>query len=541
MSSSLVIALHGHLPFLHHPEHEFFLEEDWLFEAVADCYLPLLHMLDGWARDGVKAQITLGLSPPLLSMLAVPLLRDRTTRALEARVTLARRALEKTGEHGGDSPFAMALACSIDEAERGLHRWDLCGRDLARAFAEHQVSGRVELMTCAATHGLAPVLLDEQSIRAQVKEAKKTHERFTGLVPRGIWLPECGIHPMALDVLADEEFTFTFCEDRAVRFAWPPPQSDVYRPLWSPEGVALFPRDPGSAKEVWSAQEGYPGDFRYREFYRDLGYDAPEAWLDPVHKQGTGARKNVGVKLHKITGKVGLDQKQPYDPLAAAAAVAEHAWHFARRRTEDARDVEAAIGKDACITAAFDAELFGHWWHEGPWFLDKFLRLLDSGSIESPSGEQMACPRPVSAWTYLCEHPTQQVSYPAVSSWGDGGAFDVWCNPINDWLWKRVHDAKERLSAAVARHGATPGGLLGRALQQATREVMLGQSSDWPFILTMGTQMGYAQRRPVVHLSRAHRLLANIERGTLNESDLAQMEARDCIFPDVDVASFAAR
>ena len=530
--SSLVIALHGHLPFLHHPEHEHFLEEDWLFEAVADCYLPILAMLDGWASEGVDAQITMGLSPPLLSMLAVPLLRERTIRALNGRLTLARRALV---EHSADSPFRMALVSSIDETERGLHRYEGCNRDLAAAFAAHHVGGRVELMTCNATHGLVPMLLDEQSVRAQVREAVKSHERHLGFRPRGIWLPECGVHPVALDALADEDLIFTFCEDRAVRFAWPPPQNDVYRPLWSTEGVAMFPRDPGSAREVWSAAEGYPGDPRYREFYRDLGYDAPEGWLDPIHRQGTGAKKNVGVKLHKITGRVGLDEKLPYDPLAAAQAIAEHAWHFARRRSEDARDVEAAIGQDACITAAFDAELFGHWWHEGPWFLDCFLRILAEGAVDGTP-----CPRPVSAIRYLQQHPTQQVAYPAVSSWGDGGAFEVWVNTGNDWLVKRVYDAKERLSAAVARHGATPGGVLGRALKQATREVLLAQSSDWPFILTMGTQMGYAVKRPVVHLSRAHRLLGHLEQGTLNEADLAQMEERDCIFPDVDPSSFSS-
>ncbi len=532
MSSSLVIALHGHLPFLHHPEHEFFLEEDWLFEAIADCYLPLLQMFDGWAKDGVNAQITLGLSPPLLSMLAVPLLRDRTTRHLAARVTLANRALK---EHSIDSPYRMALACAIDEAERGLHRWDVARRNLARAFADHQAAGRVELMTCNATHGLAPVLIDERSLRAQAREAKKTHERYIGTAPRGIWLPECGVHPTALDVLADEELVFTFCEDRAVRFAWPPPQHDVYRPLYSPEGVALFARDPGSAREVWSAREGYPGDFRYREFYRDLGYDAPEAWLDPVHKQGTGLRKNSGVKLHKITGRVGLDEKEPYDPLAAAQAVSEHAWHFARRRAEDAQDVEAVIGEHACITAAFDAELFGHWWHEGPWFLDKFLRILAEGHVDG-----RPAPKPVSAMTYLEQHPTQQVAYPAVSSWGDGGAFEVWVNPKNDWMWKRIHDAQVRLEAALAHHGNVTTGIVGRALRQATREVLLAQSSDWPFILTMGTQMGYATKRPVVHLARAHRILAGLERNTLNESDLTQIEDRDCVFVDVDPGVFRA-
>lgn len=531
MTASLVIALHGHLPFLHHPEHEFFLEEDWLFEAVADCYLPILGMLDGWARDGVKAGITMGLSPPLLSMLSTPLLRQRTVRALQARVTLATRALQ---EHAADSPFRAALVCAVDEAERGLARYEAAGRDLARAFSEHHHAGRVELMTCSATHGLAPVLLDEGSIRAQVREAVKTHERFLGFRPRGIWLPECGIHPIALDALAEENLWFTFSEDRAVRFAWPPPQHDVFRPIWSPEGIALFPRDPGSAKEVWSAEEGYPGDFRYREFYRDLGYDAPEAWLDPVHKQGTGGRKNVGVKLHKITGKVGLDEKQPYDPIAAAHAVAEHARHFARRRTEDALDVEAALGVPPCITAAFDAELFGHWWHEGPWFLDAFLRELASGHVDGKPA-----PSPMTASRYLETHPTQQVSHPAVSSWGDGGAFEVWVNDKNDWLHKRVFDVRARLAGAVQRHQhESRHSVVGRALRQATREVLLAQSSDWPFILTMGTQTGYATKRPVSHLSRAHRLLAMLEQGGIDDKDLAQLEERDVVFEDVDPSLF---
>ncbi len=531
MSASLVIALHGHLPFIHHPEHEFFLEEDWLFEAVADCYLPLLFMFDGWARDGVDAQITLGLSPPLLSMLAVPLLRERTVRALQARVTLARRALH---EHSADSPFRAGLICAVDEAERGLARFNDSNRDLARAFAEHHVGGRVELMTCGATHGLQPVLLDRPSIRAQVKEAVKAHERFVGVRPRGIWLPECGVHPLGLDAVAEEGLTFTFCEDRAVRFAWPPPHHDVYRPLWSPEGVAMFPRDPDSAREVWSAEQGYPGDARYREFYRDLGYDADDSWLDAVHKQGTGARKNVGVKIHKITGRVGLNDKQPYDPAAAASAAEQHAWHFARRRTEDAADVEAAIGTSPCITAAFDAELFGHWWHEGPWFLDRFLRILATGDVDG-----RPCPKPVGASRYLEHEPQQQVAHPAVSSWGDGGAFEVWCNRNNDWLHRRLHDGRERLSASVRQHEAAAStSVVGRCLRQATRELMLAQSSDWPFILTMGTQMGYGLRRPVVHLSRLHRLLEGLETGRVDEADLLQIEDRDGVFADVDPRTF---
>ncbi len=535
-SGYLVIALHGHLPFINHPEHETFLEEDWLFEGVADCYLPLLQMMDGWARDSVHAGITVDLSPPLLSMLANHGLRHRIWRYLEARRTLVTRQLAKMSAH---DEFRAAAEFSREETEQALARWEACGGDVARAFAEHQDAGRVEIMTCAATHGLSPVLLDTGSMRAQVTEAVKAHERYIGRRPRGIWLPECGVHPQVLSFLADFDLCFTFSEDRAVRYAWPPPANDVYRPLFSPEGVAIFPRDPGSAKEVWSAAEGYPGDFRYREFYRDLGYDASDDILDPQHKQGTGARKNMGLKLHRITGRVALDAKAPYVPQDAAAAVQEHALHFARRRTEDAAGLRIAFDGPPCITAAFDAELFGHWWHEGPRFLDAFIRQLASGDVDGRE-----TPKPVTALRYLELQPTQQVSHPAVSSWGDGGAFEVWCNGKNDWLWRRVHDARLRLQGVVRMHSASSssdatGGLIERAVKQATREVLLAQSSDWPFILTMGTQTGYATRRPIVHLSRAHRLMQGLEHGHVDEADLQQMEERDAVFPDVDPAPFA--
>mgnify|MGYP001010038292 CR=1 FL=1 len=524
--SHLVLALHGHLPFIHHPEHDRFLEEDWLFEGVADCYLPLLQMLDGWERDGVDASCTIGLSPPLLSMLDTPLLRERTVRALGARVSLASRYLSSLSS---DNPFRSAVQFSLEENGRALDRFERARRDLPAAFAHHHHGGRVELMTCGATHGLMPVLLDEASLEAQVNEAVKTHRRVLGFAPRGMWLPECGVTPMAFPILARHGIVFTFVEDRAVRFAWPPPVKDVYRPLFTPEGVAVFPRDPVAAKEVWSADEGYPGDHRYREFYKDLGYDAPDDMLDDVHKQGTGAKKQLGVKLHKITGKVDLGEKLPYVPKDAAEAARTHGAHFAARRVEEARAIAESHETTPCFTTTFDAELFGHWWHEGPQFLDHALRAL-------AAHDDARAPRPVSAYRYLEEQPTQQVSRPAVSSWGDAAAFKVWVNEKNDWMWRKIFDARFRLSDALSRPAVD--GRMRRAMKQATREVMLAQSSDWPFILTMGTQTGYATRRPLTHLTRAHRLLHMIESGVVDEADLAQIEERDRIFPDVDVSPF---
>lgn len=530
---ALVLTLHGHLPWVNHPEYEHFLEEDWFFEGVADCYLPLLAMADGWKRDGIDASFTMDISPPLLSMMVEKNLLERTARHLGSRKSLIHRHLQGLPT---DSPFRAAAEYARDEADHRADHFDSLGRDLPSAFRRHWDEGRIEVMTCCATHGLLPVLLDEGSSRAQVWEAVRTHERILGRRPRGIWMPECGITPSNFDFFAEAGLVFTFAEDRAVLFGAPPPAYGALRPVWTPEGIAVFARDPVSGKEVWSASEGYPGDFRYREFYRDLGYDAAEELLDESHKLGTGGRKNVGVKLHRITGRVSLDQKQPYSPHDAMEATQQHASYFVEMRVQQAERARSEMGAWPCFTAAFDAELFGHWWYEGPRFLDNVIRRC----VER-SQHEAAAPRPMSAWRYLEENPRHQLMEPAVSSWGDGGAFSVWVNGENDWLWRLVHDCRERLGHQVRRfQSQPPNDVETRALKQATREMLLAQSSDWPFILTMGTQMGYARERPIKHLSRAHRLLHALETGDIHHDDLLQMEMRDGLFQDVDPSPFAA-
>lgn len=527
--SHLLVMLHGHLPFVHHPEHPSFLEEDWLFEGLSDCYLPLLRAFDGWRTDHIDASVTMGLSPPLLSMWINPSLQERAERYMDGRVRLAQRYLETLSS---DSGFRAAAENALEEAEHTLAFYQFLDRNPARAFAQHHHEGRVDLITCGATHGLMPVLLDEGSCQAQVRQAIAVHEDVLGFRPRGIWLPECGIHPMALSQLAKEDLHFTFSESRAVRFAQPPPVYGTYRPIFSPQGVCVFPRDPIAAKEVWSAEEGYPGDFSYREFYRDLGYDADEELLDDIHKQGTGDRKNVGVKLHRITGKVELGAKEPYDPAAAARQIATHAAHFADRRIMQARHLTHSLHAPPCVVTSFDAELFGHWWYEGPRFLDAAIRHLHHRR------EEEGCPRPVSASAYLANHHRHQMAEPAVSSWGDQGAFQVWVNEKNDWLWRCIHDARLRLRNVIRDHRNQDSEIVESALLQACREVMLAQSSDWPFIITMDTQAGYALKRPLQHLSRAHQLMHGIEQNQLDWEQIKRIESRDPVFPRVELEPF---
>jgi 1,4-alpha-glucan branching enzyme len=403
-------------------------------------------------------------------------------------------------------------------------------RDLCTAFARHWAGGRIELVTCAATHGLLPLLHSVGTARAQLWHGVKTHERIFGRPPKGVWLPECGVHPQIASLLAEFDLRFTFVETHAALLADPPPAAGCFAPIYGDGGVAFFPRDPGCARQVWSTEEGYPGD----EFYRVLGWDLSMEVVRP-YIQPTGERKNTGLKYHRVTGKVDLGHKAPYDPEVAMARAKEHGWHFAQRRALAAKEVAHIIGQEPVVTAPFDAELFGHWWFEGPVFLEAALRAL----VALPGA-----PKPVAPPDYLRANPAHQVVRPAVSSWGDGGYFRVWCQKTNDWVWRPLLQATDHFARTVTAGRLASGDWHARVLRQAARELLLAQSSDWSFILTMGTQVGYAERRPLAHLSRYWRLMSMADRdvgaAATDEElrDLRQMEERDNIFQDVDVSQF---
>jgi 1,4-alpha-glucan branching enzyme len=278
---------------------------------------------------------------------------------------------------------------------------------------------------------------------------------------------------------------------------------------------------------VWSARGGYPGDTSYREYYRDLGWDLPSRDLrDVLHG---GGRRNVGIKYHRITGDVDLGSKDVYDRARALETVARHARDFVDARLRQLRG--AAVGGVAqpVLVSAYDAELFGHWWFEGPEFLDRVFRELQD------RGGPVGLTTPAE---YLRRVPVCQEAEPAMSTWGANGYAEVWLNPDNDWLYRHLDMAAERM-VGLARRFSSADGLEARTLNQAARELALAQASDWAFMLGKGTAVDYAKRRVTEHLSRFNQLREALLEGDLSETTLTELEGRDNIFPEIDFRVFA--
>ncbi len=515
MRGSLALVLHAHLPFVRHPEHRQSLEELWLFEAITECYLPLLRILDAWDADSLNGRITLSLTPTLGAMLRDPLLQDRFRAHLERLIRLAEAEAHRTLFEKELQSVALFY---LDRLQTISRFYDYIQRDVVGAFARLQQAGRVELIASAATHAVLPLLRTHPpSLRAQIRAGCDAHAEMFGVRPQGFWLPECAWAGGMDDFLAGAGIRWFIVESHGLLHATPRPRYGLFAPVLTKAGLAAFGRDSASARQVWSRDEGYPGDPWYREFYRDAGFDLDLDYLRdflPIH----GRRGFTGIKYHRITG--GTGPKQVYDRRKALERAAEHARHFLECRSAQLDRLESLMDH-AVVVCPYDAELFGHWWFEGPEFLDQFVRKAHAADVAL-----------VSPGDYLRTWPAHQAATPADSSWGEQGFWRVWLNEQNHWITGRLGFAQEHMSRLATRQ-LPPGSPADRALRQAARELLLAQASDWPFIIRTGTSPGYASRRVKTHLLRFWKLCNQIHAGHINESFLKQTEDLDNFLPNL--------
>lgn len=524
MADAFLLVLHSHLPFVRGAG-RWPHGEEWVHEAILGTYLPLLVALHDLREDRVPYRITVGLTPTLLEQLSHSEIKARFLEYVDDQIARADRDLGVSAGTAARHDVARRYARGYrDLREAFLLRF---GSDVPAAFADLAATGHVEILTSGATHGYLP-LLDERSVRRQLSVGIATTRRLTGIEPTGIWLPECAYRP-GLERLLEEHGIDHFFTDAALLGGvaagrrprdplapWPSGQAladlptragdpattaDVARPyLVGRSAVAAFSRHPRIAGQVWSADSGYPGDPAYREFHRKDDRSGLRYW------RVTDRRTDLGAK-------------EPYDLAPAAARVRAHALHFAGSVREELAAARERIGTGALVVATFDSELFGHWWYEGVDWLRLVLREL--AEITSTSAGVLATAPPASRRS-LRE-----------GSWGKDSDHSTWLNPQTEWMWLELH----RLAADLAALGRTDGGLRERAARQAERELLLAQSSDWPFLVTTGQAGEYASERFRTHVGRFDRALAIARHGTAaDESDLGTLERVDGVFPEASLA-----
>jgi 1,4-alpha-glucan branching enzyme len=457
-------------------------------------------------------------------MLLDPLLQARYARYINGLIDLAEKEVHRTH---WDSALLPLAELYLDRFTETRDFFIGCKQNLVGAFGVLQEQGILEIITSAATHALLPLLQSHpQSIRAQILVARDHYRQCFGRDPRGIWLPECAYVQEVEPVLQEANLRWFITEAHGVLHGRPSPRYGLYAPVFTPTGIAAFGRDIESARQVWSKHEGYPGDPHYRDFYRDVGFDLDYDYIQP-YLPAPPHRSFTGIKYHAITANSG--EKRAYTPAAAHRIVDAHATHFLQERIRQTRELSSILERPPIIVCPYDAELFGHWWYEGPEFLDLFVRkaCYDQDTIQLINPD-----------AYLRQFSTHQVTQPSPSSWGEEGYWKVWLNEKNEWIYPHLRVAQERMTD-LARLFPQAEGLTERALKQAAREILLAQASDWPFILRTGTSPDYAAKRIQDHLLRFHALHEQLTTTRIDESWLSRIEWLDNLFPQVDYRYWA--
>ena len=535
MPDAYALVLHSHLPYVRGAG-RWPHGEEWVHEAILGTYLPLLVLLHDLRAEGVRYRLTIGLTPPLLEQLADA---DIGTRFLAYVDDQIRRAELDAWDFGvaGDPRQTVA------EFYRGsygrlklayLQRFD---RDIVGAFADLARTGEVEILTSAATHGYLP-LLDARSIEAQLAIGMSATRRLTGLDPTGIWLPECAYKPGLERALERHGLTHFFTDAALMRgrdvaraakpFRSRPgdrhsgngaspsalldpleplvgPTVDLFRPyLVADSAVAAVSRHPEISGQVWSAAQGYPGDPYYREFHRK--------------------DDRSGLRYWRVTATtVDLGNKAEYAVPRAAERVREHARHFATSVRDELGAHRAATGRDGMLVTTFDSELFGHWWFEGVDWLGLVLRELSD--IETTVAGRLEA-----------QPPRERIGL-AEGSWGKNNDHSTWLAPQTQWMWDGIRASAQRVGAVA---DDPPGDALRkRAADHALRELLLLESSDWPFLVTTGQAGDYASERFRSHAQRLGRSLELAAHGTAHdEVELLSLERADNPFPDAKIERF---
>lgn len=537
-----VLALHSHLPYvLNHGRWPH--GSDWICEATIDTYLPLLGQLERLAHDRVAAPLTIGITPILANQLASPVYRDEQEAYFAQRLKTCAEAAESLEETGDSNllPLARYWEQHLLELQRQFRRHD---GNLAEAFRRHEAAGRIELISCAATHGFLPLLSRDESIRLQLSLGRAEHRRIFGKDPHGLWLPECAYRPRGPwepipgaprieDRAGIEEFVaaagykFFFVDSHlaAAGHAFKLYGAEggqmedgevvnspyrAYRVAGShgPTPVNAFIRDPASSRQVWSRQEGYPGDEWYLEFHK--------------------IRWPGGLKYWRVSAPGSdLGAKEQYVPSRALERAAEHARHFVGllERIAGSQPRPSGSPVSQVIAVPFDTELFGHWWHEGVDFL---------GAVYRELGRQRTV-RPVTGSEHLGEAPADRAVHLTTGSWGANGDFSMWLNSGTDWTWPRLWAIEASFWDAARGALADPG--LNLILAQAAREMLLAMSSDWQFIISTGAVTDYAVKRFTEHCADAEFLISALDPEATHRaaahSRAAELWERDHVFPDV--------
>ena len=517
--------LHGHLPYVNHPEKDKFLEEDWFNEAMAEVYIPLAIMLFELQEKRLKNCFTLSLSPTLLAMMSNKLLISKFVSYLEDRISFLQSDVknyiqfDQSNENLKAAYELLNLYTKIHNTF--VHKYN---KDIINQFRILREDNVIEIITTNMTHTFSPNYQPYPNyLKLQVKTAIDDFYSHFSFKPDGFWLPECGYFEGLEEILLENGLKYTIIEAHGILMGDTLPVNGVYAPVYSKNGFLFFPRDIDSAKNVWSRTEGYPGASEYRDFHQDIGTKWEDSRVKKMlHKNidEEHIKSFTGIKYWQI-GENENGTKKPYNPFFASQQAKDDAEDFLNKREEVGNSLSKLMNTDPLFTAPYDMELFGHWWFEGIEFLKNIA--IDANKRKNISLTTYS--------EYLKNNSSHQVLNPQYSTWGQNGFSQVWNNESNNRMIINSHDILNNFEHLIKNVKATSK-IEKRAIILLTKIVFLLTSSDWPFLINSGIN-AYPVKRFYIHKEDFENLYYKILDKKINKEYLDDLAFRYPLFEKI--------
>lgn len=558
---SFIFVLHSHVPYVR-KSGKWPHGEEMLHEIIGETYVPLLNAFNTLTKEGINPRVSLGLTPILLEQLNDRYMQREFVQYANTRL---KAAINERKFFKLNTPEALqASEFYIDWYTKIIYDYKhTYNCDLINAFKYFQDNHQLDILTSAATHGYLPLLSKDSAIWGQLKTGIKQYKKYFGIQPTGIWLPECGYRPLdttnrvGIETFLDEmDLKYFFTDSHVIESSVHADSDESIKPNYTPaaswmmytnafvlsnktaektkknttqtspsasrintfhpyyvddSSIYVFGRDNITGMQVWSAEWGYPGDFVYREF----------------HKKS----KQTGIQYWKITNKSpGMKLKEYYIPEEAFSRAKDHANHFSQLVHDHLLNYYTQNNKKGVVVSSYDTELFGHWWFEGVHWLEHVIRnFAKNNNIDLTSARD-----------YVHNNPQTVALRLPESSWGNGGQHATWLNEDTVGLWEKIHASEHRFELLGQKYpNAT--GLKKKLLNQAARELLLLQSSDWTFLITTVQARDYAEKRFFEHVDRFNficDLLENKSSSEHTDKILDDIFDVDNIFKEISYKDF---
>jgi len=522
------LVLHGHIPWCK-KSGVWPAGEEWLMEAMNETYIPMLNILRELKEGGLKTAITINITPILAEQLADEYMKQRFSEYMENLISRAKNDVGRFENHPKKKVIAEYHLKNYEYVLETFY--NNYYRDVLGSFKWLQDEGMIELITCGATHGLLPLFESDSGIFSQIQLAVDTHKKYFKQDPKGIWLPECAYRPKAyrngvfresIDYwLNNSGIEYFFVDSHGIIDAEMIQQKNEMglRTSYGFElntGVSVFGRNRAISRQVWDAKIGYPGNGFYREF----------------HKKD----HESGLYYHRITDKsLPQNDKEIYDLEKANKRADSDAFHFITLISNELKQTSELFIEKGIIVAPFDFELFGHWWLEGVEWLKRVVELINEEDVI----------KMITFSDYVSQYNTQfSIIRMEESSWGEGGDFRVWKNPVHGYIHAYINGSIKEFEEVLEKN-PTPNDWENRILKQTARELLLMEGSDWPFLLYTEQAKEYANQRFHHHHQRFLKLIWAAkdfnDRNRISYQELEEIESIDSCFQDVNVEYFKKR